>query len=86
MARSLRAVVVNPETGQELPDGRVGEFWLHGDNVGRGYWNRSQETCQTFHARLAAPLPAGSRAEGCRPTLTGCEPVISGCSSMDNSL
>ncbi|MCB0930385.1 MAG: AMP-binding protein [Mycobacterium sp.] len=67
VARSLRAVVVNPETGQELPDGRVGEFWLHGDNVGRGYWNRSQETCQTFHARLAAPLPAGSRAEGVPP-------------------
>ena len=62
VARSLHAVVVNPATGEELPDGRVGEFWLEGPNVGRGYWNRPEETRRTFHARLAAPLAAGSRA------------------------
>jgi fatty-acyl-CoA synthase len=64
VARSLRAIVVNPDTGQELPDGRVGEFWLHGDNVGRGYWNRPVETRRQFHARLVTPLAVWSRAEG----------------------
>lgn len=64
VARSLRAVVVDPETGAELPDGAVGEFWLHGDNVGRGYWRRPEQTRLTFRARLTARLPAGSRAEG----------------------
>lgn len=64
VARSLHAVVVNPDTGQELPDGRVGEFWLHGDNVGRGYWNRPEETRRQFHARLTRPLPTGSRTAG----------------------
>ena len=64
VARSLRAVVVDPETGAELPDGSVGEFWLHGDNVGRGYWRRPEQTRRTFAAHLASRLPTGSRAEG----------------------
>lgn len=64
VARSLRAVVVDPATGGELPDGSVGEFWLHGDNVGRGYWRRPEQTRLTFGARLSSRLPVGSRAEG----------------------
>ena len=64
VARSLHAVVVDPDTGEELTDGAVGEFWLHGDNIGRGYWQRPEETRLTFRARLARRLPAGSRAEG----------------------
>lgn len=64
VARSLRAVVVDPDTGAELPDGSVGEFWLHGDNVGRGYWRRPEETRLTFGARLASRLRVGSRAGG----------------------
>lgn len=63
VARSLRAVVVDPDTGAELPDGSVGEFWLHGDNVGRGYWRRPQDTAATFGARLASRQAVGSRAE-----------------------
>ncbi|MFZ1164327.1 AMP-binding protein, partial [Mycobacterium sp.] len=34
------AVIVDAETASELPDGRVGEIWLHGQNMGAGYWNR----------------------------------------------
>src|SRR5262249_30464998 len=43
-ARSLRAVIVDPDTAAELPDGAVGEVWLQGDNVARGYWRRPEET------------------------------------------
>jgi len=64
VARSLRAVVVDPTTAAELPDGSVGEFWLHGDNVGRGYWRRPEQTRLTFGAHLSSRLPTGSRAEG----------------------
>jgi len=67
VARSLRAVVVDPATGEELPDDCVGEFWLHGDNVGRGYWRRPEETRLTFGAQLASRLPNGSRADGLAP-------------------
>ena len=67
VARSLRAVVVNPDTAEELPDGSVGEFWLHGDNVGRGYWGQPEQSRLAFGARLAARLPESSRAEGVAP-------------------
>lgn len=56
LARSLSGVIVDPATGNELPDGHVGEIWLQGDNVGRGYWGRPDESARTFHARLGETL------------------------------
>ncbi|GCB44042.1 fatty acyl-AMP ligase [Streptomyces sp. NL15-2K] len=32
--------IVDPETGQELPDGRMGEIWLRGRSISPGYWQR----------------------------------------------
>jgi fatty-acyl-CoA synthase len=64
VARSQWAVIVNPDTGEEVPDGRVGEIWLHGNNVCRGYWGRPDETRRTFGARLHARLPEASHADG----------------------
>jgi fatty-acyl-CoA synthase len=64
IARSLWAVIVNPDTGTELPDGEVGEAWLQGDNVGRGYWGRPEETRLTFGAMLQTQLTEGSHADG----------------------
>lgn len=63
IARSLWAVIVNPDTGEELPDNSVGEIWLHGANVGRGYWDRPIETEFIFGARLASRLSTASRAD-----------------------
>ncbi|MBW0016190.1 MAG: AMP-binding protein [Mycobacterium sp.] len=64
VARSLWGVIVNPDTGAELPDGRVGELWLQGDNVGRGYWGRPEETRLTFGNKLRTTRPEGSHAAG----------------------
>ena len=64
VARSQWAVIVDADTGEELPDGRVGEIWLHGNNVCRGYWGRPDESRATFGARLQSRLPAGSHADG----------------------
>lgn len=36
----------------EQPDGHVGEIWLHGLNIGAGYWNKPEETEATFHNTL----------------------------------
>ncbi|MCA3931852.1 fatty acyl-AMP ligase, partial [Burkholderia sp.] len=47
-----RLQIVNPETGQRCPPGRIGEIWLTGTSVGVGYWNRAEETERTFRARL----------------------------------
>jgi fatty-acyl-CoA synthase len=64
VARSQWCVVVDPDTGCELPDGQVGEFWLHGDNIGRGYWGRPADTARTFGAVLAQRLTTRSHADG----------------------
>jgi fatty-acyl-CoA synthase len=52
VARSQWAVIVDPDSGEELPDGHIGEIWLHGQNIGRGYFGRPAETRETFGAAL----------------------------------
>ena len=64
IARSQWAVIVDPDTGDELADGHVGEIWLQGDNIGRGYWGRPADTRRTFGARLNSTLGPGSHAQG----------------------
>lgn len=63
VARSEWAVIVDA-TGRELSDGQVGEIWLHGNNIGRGYWRRPVETKDIFGAKLASRLITGSHAMG----------------------
>ncbi len=63
-ASSLWAVIVDPVTGTELPDGGIGEIWLQGNNIGRGYWGQPDETRAAFHARLAAALPNSGHTDG----------------------
>src|SRR5690606_28205596 len=68
IARSQWAVIVDPEsidgTPREQPDGHVGEIWLHGNNMGIGYWGRENETNATFRNKITERLPEGSHAEG----------------------
>ena len=64
IARSQWAVIVDPATGTELPDGDVGEIWLQGNNVGRGYWGLPDETRRAFGATLTSRLAEGSHADG----------------------
>ena len=64
------AVIIDPVTEAELPDGGVGEIWLHGDNIGRGYWGRERETELSFQNKLQVRLEHGSHAEGVPPEAT----------------
>lgn len=64
VAVSQWATIVDAETATEQPDGHVGEIWLHGLNIGAGYWNKPDETVETFHNKLVTPLPENSHAEG----------------------
>ncbi|OBB80201.1 fatty acyl-AMP ligase [Mycobacterium colombiense] len=45
--------IVDPDSRQALPDGRVGEVWLAGLSKGAGYWNRPELTAEIFGARVA---------------------------------
>ncbi|MCK0176452.1 MULTISPECIES: fatty acyl-AMP ligase [Mycobacteriaceae] len=67
IANSQWAVIVEPESGNELPDAQIGEIWLHGDNIGRGYWGQPEATAASFRARLGSRLTAGSHADGVPP-------------------
>jgi acyl-CoA synthetase (AMP-forming)/AMP-acid ligase II len=64
IARSQWGVIVNTETEAELPDGEVGEIWLHGNNIGQGYWARPKETERVFGNKLQRRLSVGSHADG----------------------
>ncbi len=64
IARSQWGVITDPVTGDELPDGYIGEIRLHGNNIGRGYWGKPEETRHTFGAGLGSRLEAGSHAHG----------------------
>lgn len=45
--------VVDPESLETLPDGRIGEIWLRGAGVARGYWGRPAESAAVFDGRTA---------------------------------
>jgi acyl-CoA synthetase (AMP-forming)/AMP-acid ligase II len=51
--------IVDPESFTECLPGRVGELWVSGASIARGYWNRPEETRRAFEARLAG---GGDRA------------------------
>ncbi|MFC6880922.1 fatty acyl-AMP ligase [Actinomadura yumaensis] len=48
--------IVDPATRVRVPDGRVGEIWVHGPNVTAGYWKRPEDTAETFACSLAGTL------------------------------
>src|SRR6201991_680202 len=64
VARSQWGVIVDTENEVEVADGEGGEIWLHGNNIGRGYWSRPAETEQVFGNKLQRRLQTGSHADG----------------------
>jgi long-chain fatty acid adenylase/transferase FadD26 len=55
--RSSMMRIVDPQTLTENPEGRVGEIWVHGDNVGCGYWRNPRASERTFGGKLVNPSP-----------------------------
>ncbi|MFE1246402.1 fatty acyl-AMP ligase [Streptomyces sp. NPDC058735] len=44
--------IVDPASCRRQKDGHIGEIWLRGPNIGRGYWNLQEDTDATFRAVL----------------------------------
>ena len=53
IAPNLKVAIVDPETLAPCSPDRVGEIWVSGPSVARGYWRKPEETKQTFGAHLA---------------------------------
>jgi acyl-CoA synthetase (AMP-forming)/AMP-acid ligase II len=45
--------IVDPETRERCRPGHIGELWLHGPSVAKGYWQRPRDSEETFGAVLA---------------------------------
>ena len=43
-------IVVMDAQGRELPRGEIGEIWIHGGSVIKGYWNNPKATAENFTA------------------------------------
>lgn len=48
-----RVAIVRPDQLTECPDGEVGEVWVSGPSIAKGYWRRQAETEQVFQAFLS---------------------------------
>ncbi|HET6977284.1 MAG TPA: amino acid adenylation domain-containing protein [Pyrinomonadaceae bacterium] len=46
-------VIVDPESLTPRGPNEIGEIWVTGESVAKGYWNRPEETAETFAAQLA---------------------------------
>ncbi|MCW7541683.1 fatty acyl-AMP ligase [Aquabacterium sp. A7-Y] len=45
--------IVDPQSGRALPGGSIGEVWVSGPHIPRGYWGQPDVSEPTFHATLA---------------------------------
>ncbi|WP_020673663.1 fatty acyl-AMP ligase [Amycolatopsis nigrescens] len=45
--------IVSIDEGRVLPDGSVGEIWVHGPNVADGYWRQPERSAETFAGELS---------------------------------
>lgn len=45
-----RVLIVDPDTRQTLPSDAIGEIWVQSPSVGRGYWQRREQSTKTFAA------------------------------------
>lgn len=52
-ALDTHVVIAHPEACTQCAPHEVGEIWIAGTSIARGYWNRPEETERTFRAYLA---------------------------------
>ena len=48
-------IIVCPEQLSKCSSDEVGEIWVAGPNVAKGYWNKDEETAYTYKARIIEP-------------------------------
>jgi acyl carrier protein len=54
VCQGLTVEIVDPQSLAVCGTNEIGEIWVRGDSIARGYWNKEQATAETFHAEIAA--------------------------------
>lgn len=49
----VEIAIIDKASGSRQRSGLLGEIWLRGASVAKGYWNSPEETAQTFQATIA---------------------------------
>ncbi|MGB8407198.1 MAG: fatty acyl-AMP ligase [Mycobacterium sp.] len=57
-------VAIATPDGNEAEDGIVGEIWLHGNNIGQGYFGRPDESQRVFGNKFQTRLATRGHTEG----------------------
>lgn len=57
---TFSVAIVDPDTRQQLKEMEVGEIWIKGPSVAKGYWNRPEYTEQMFRATIAGEEQSNS--------------------------
>lgn len=71
--------IVDPETQRRRPAGEVGEIWVGGPTIARGYWRRPEETAETFGVRIEGEdEPRGYLRTGDLGAMIGDELCVTG--------
>jgi acyl-CoA synthetase (AMP-forming)/AMP-acid ligase II len=47
-----KIIIVDPQTLIQCPPNQVGEIWISGSGVAKGYWQQPEETAKTFQGYL----------------------------------
>ena len=48
-----KIVIIDPDTFERKAKNKVGEIWVSGPTVAKGYWNKAEENQRTFNAKIA---------------------------------
>ncbi|HYA79715.1 MAG TPA: condensation domain-containing protein, partial [Methylocystis sp.] len=73
-----RVRIVDPQTMTPRAEDEIGEVWVSGPSIAAGYWNRPQETADTFGTRLGDADDAGFLRTGDLGFLSQGEVFITG--------
>jgi acyl-CoA synthetase (AMP-forming)/AMP-acid ligase II len=46
-------IIVSPENFRSLPDGQIGEIWVSGPSIAKGYWGKPELSIATFQAKTS---------------------------------
>lgn len=75
---SHEIAVIEPGTGKPCADGQVGEVWLSGPCIAKGYFRNPEKTTETFKNRVQGRQPASFLRTGDLGFMKGDELYITG--------